>query len=275
MKKVAKNNFIIILTCILGSCGGYLPAEYSHWPINQDERHSWYPPDETTLSKRRATQLWLDSLTNEIGILFANHASISSQEIVLLESVNQVTPQISKMKSNYVKQIDSERNRKLQMKKDLEMSKMGFMAAEARLKKIMKVKPPIIFSISQYNIAMKRFRDGHFKKSLKIFLELNKQNPPLFLQDNIHFGLGTAYYRLKKYEKATKHFQKILDDYAQGDKRFVSYFMLGLIHNLGGQKSRAIFLLEEALDNNPPAKIKNSIKRLITVVNDESLDAAG
>ena len=155
------------------------------------------------------------------------------------------------------------------------MSKVGFKAAEARLKNIMAVKPPILFSIADYNSAMKSFRDGEFEKSLKLFLKLKKQKPPLFLQDNIQFGLGSANYRLKKYPTATKHFQKVLDNYAQGDKRFVSYFMLGIIHNRQGEKSRAIYLLEEALSKNPPEKMRNMIQRLINVVNDEPSHAAG
>lgn len=275
MKSAVKNNFIILLIIFLVGCGGYLPAERTRWPINQEERHSWYPPDETVLKARRANQIWLDNLTQEIEILFVNHASFSNREIALFESAGQVDSKIEAMNSNYGQQIKTERERKEQMQKDLEMSKVGFIAAEAKLKKIMAVKPPIIFSISDYNAAMKSFRDGQFEKSLKLFLKLKKQKPPLFLQDNIQFALGSAYFRLKKYTTATKHFQKVLDDYAQGDKRFVSYFMLGIIHNLEGEKSRAIYLLEEALEKNPPEKMRNMIHRLINVVNDEPSHAAG
>ena len=274
MKSAVKNNFLILLAIFLISCGGYLPEERTRWPINQQERHSWFPPDETVLKARRANQVWLDNLTQEIEILFVNHASFSNREIALFESVGKVDSKIESMNSNYSKQIESERERKEQMQKDLEMSKVGFIAAEAKLKKILEVKPPVIFSISDYNAAMKSFRDGQFEKSLKLFLKLKKQNPPLFLQDNIQFGLGSAYYRLKKYPTATRHFQKILDNYAQGDKRFVSYFMLGIIHNLQGEKSRAIYLLEEALEKNPPEKMRNMIRRLINMVNDEPSHAA-
>ncbi len=275
MKSAVKNNFIILFAILLGGCGGYLPAERTHWPINQEERHSWYPPDETILSARRADQIWLDDLTQEIEILFVNHASFSNRELALFESMNQINPKIDSMSSNYGQQINSERERKLQMQKDLEMSKVGFTTAEIKLKNIMAVKPPIIFSIADYNSAMKSFRDGQFKKSLKLFLKLKKQNPPLFLKDNIQFAMGSANFRLKKYLTATKHFQKILDNYAQGDKRFISYFMLGIIHNLQGEKSRAIFLLEEALGKNPPEKMRNMINRLINVINDESTHVAG
>ena len=275
IKNAVKNNLIILLVLVFAGCGGYLPAEKKHWPINQQERHSWNPPDESVLSERRANQLWLDNLTKEIEVLFANHATFSNREIALFESVSKVDPKINAMSSKYGKQIESERERRVRMQKDLEMSKVGFTDTQTRLKKIMEVKPPVIFSIEDYNLAMKSFRDGQFKKSLNLFLKLNRQNPPSFLKDNIHFGLGSAYYRLKNYSNATKHFQKILDNYAYGDKRFVSYFMLGLIHNLQGEKSRAIYLLEEALNNNPPENMRNTIHRLIEIVNDDSSNAAG
>ena len=275
MKCSVKNNLIISLAFILCGCGGYFPAVKTHWPINKGEQHTWYPPDETALMQRRANQLWLDHMTHEIETLFINHASISKQELYLYESINKVEPQINAMKFNYEKKIESEGERKIRMKKDLEMSKLGFISAEAKLKKIMTVKPTIVFSVHDYNAAMKYFRDGLFKKSLKAFIKLSKQNPPLFLQDNIQFGMGSIYYRLKKYSMARNHFQKILDDYARGDKRFISYFMLGLIHNVQGEKSRAIFVLDEALGNNPPKKIKNSIHRLINIINDEPSHAPG
>lgn len=41
------------------------------------------------------------------------------------------------------------------------------------------------------------------------------------------------------------------------------------------EKSRAIYLLEEALDKNPPQKIRNMIHRLINAVNDESTYVSG
>ena len=51
--------------------------------------------------------------------------------------------------------------------------------------------------------------------------------------------------------------------------------MLGIIHNRQGEKSRAIYLLEEALGKNPPENIRNRIHRLINVVNDEPAHVAG
>ena len=94
MKSAEKNIFIYLVVGILAACGGYLPAEKTHWPVNPAEMHSWQPPDETILSARRANQLRLDGLTGEIGILFVNHATLSRQELAMIESMPQTLNQL-------------------------------------------------------------------------------------------------------------------------------------------------------------------------------------
>jgi TolA-binding protein len=275
MKSADKNIFLLLIVTLLSACGGYLSENKTHWSINPEEMHAWQPPDEVALSARRSNQLRLDDLTAEIEVLFGNHSALTGQELALFNATNKVDPKINEMDSSYNRSIESERERKNRMEKDLELSKIGFLDAEERLRKLMAVKPPIMFPVSDYNFAMKKFSKGKFKESLELFFKLNKQKPPLFLQDNIQFGIGSAYYRLKKYSKAKKHFHNVLGRYPQGDKNFISYFMLGVIHNLQGEKSRAIFLLEEALEKNPPEKMRNMINHLISIVNDESTHATG
>jgi hypothetical protein len=86
--------------------------------------------------------------------------------------------------------------------------------------------------------------------------------------------MGSSYYRLKKYPKARKHFQKIIDDYAMGDKRFNSYVMLGIIDSMHGEKSRALYLLNEALSKDPPERMKPMINHLINSIGKESTHAS-
>ncbi len=275
MKTVEKIILICLVVTLSGGCGGYLPHERSNWPVNTEEMHAWEPPDENILTARRANQLRLDGLTEEISILFLNHATLSRQEMALLEAISKEDQNIDKWNSNFSNLVEIEKDRIQNLDKDLKLTKTGFLSAGERLKKITEIKPPIIFSVSDYNSAMTSFRNGQFNKSLKLFFKLIKQKPPVFLQDNIQFGIGSAYYRLKNYPKAIKHFQSVLDNHAQGDKRFISAFMLGVIHNLQGEKSRAVYLLEEALDRNPPEKILNMINRLINIINEEPTYAAG
>jgi len=181
---------------------------------------------------------------------------------------------IRRSEKDFGDQVDKEINRNKKMQSDLKETQAKFGQAEERLKQRSKIIPPVIFSTANYNAAMKAFSQGQYKISLGLFNKLIKQNPPRFLEDNIHFGLGSSYFRLKKYSRAQKHFQKILDDFKMGDKRFNSYVMLGVIHNLQGEKSRALYLLDEALSNNPPERMKPLISRLIKNINEESSHAA-
>jgi TolA-binding protein len=273
MKSIFPTPLILIFSMFLVSCGGYLPSAPSNWSANPTEMHVWDPPDAETLAKRRENQKYLDKLTNEIERLFINHASLDQQGATMDDLTRKTDAKIRRSDKEFSDQIGKEIDRSKKMQSDLKETQAKFEKAEERLKKRAEIKPPVIFSSANYNVAMKAFSQGQYKVSLGLFNKLIKQNPPKFLEDNIHFGLGSSYFRLKKYSQAQKHFQKILDDFKMGDKRFNSYVMLGVIHNLQGEKSRALYLLDEALSNNPPERMKPLISRLIRNINEESTHA--
>ncbi len=274
MKSIFLLVFLFISFYFLSGCGGYLPSAPSNWSANPSEMHVWEPPDEETLARRRENQQYLDNLTGEIERLFINHASIVQQESTMDDLTRKTDANIRKTDRDFSNQINNELERNKKMRADLQETRVKYEAQKEMLKKLSEIKPPIIFSSADYNTAMKAFSDGDYTKSIKKFKKLMLQNPPKFLEDNIHFGLGSSFYRLKKYDKAKMHFQKIIDDFEMGDKRFNSYAMLGVIHNLKGEKSRALYLLDEALSSNPPEKIKPLLKRLIKNINDDSAHAS-
>jgi TolA-binding protein len=269
MKSIFPVPLILSLSMFLISCGGYLPSAPSNWSANPTEMHAWDPPDAETLAKRRENQDHLDKLTSEIERLFINHASLDQQGATMDDLTRKADAKIRRSEKVFADQIGKEIDRNKKMQSDLKDTQAKLEQAEKRLKKRSEVIPPVIFSSANYNAAMKAFSQGKYQLSLRFFNKLIKQNPPKFLEDNIHFGLGSSYFRLKKYPQAQKHFQKILDDFKMGDKRFNSYVMLGVIHNLQGEKSRALYLLDEALSNNPPERMKPLISRLIKNINEE------
>jgi TolA-binding protein len=273
MKSIFPAPIILIFSMFLISCGGYLPSAPSNWSANPTEMHAWDPPDEEALAQRREKQQHLDNLTSEIERLFINQASLTQQGASMDDLTRKSDAKIRRSEKDFADQIDKEIDRNKKMQSDLKKTQDEFEQAKVRLKELSKIKPPVIFSSANYNAAMKAFSQGQYKISLRLFDKLIKQNPPRFLEDNIHFGLGSSYYRLKKYSEAQKHFQKILDDFKMGDKRFNSYVMLGVIHNLQGEKSRALYLLDEALNNSPPERMKPLISRLIRNINEESSHA--
>jgi TolA-binding protein len=274
MKSIFPAPLILIFSMFLVSCGGYLPSAPSNWSANPTEMHTWDPPDAEILAKRRENQEYLDKLTSEIERLFINQSSLDKQGATMDDLTRKTDAKIRMSEKEFADQIGKEIDRSKKMQSDLKETQANFKQAEANLKKRSEVIPPVIFSSANYNAAMKAFSQGQYNTSLKLFNKLIKQNPPKFLEDNIHFGLGSSYYRLKKYSQAQKHFQKILNDFQMGDKRFNSYVMLGVIHNLQGEKSRALYLLDEALSNNPPERMKPLISRLIKNINEESSHVA-
>jgi TolA-binding protein len=274
MKSIFRTTIILIFSIFLISCGGYLPAAPSNWSANPDEMHAWEPPDRETLAKRRENQEHLDKLTSEIERIFINHDFLVKQGATIQDLTRQTDEKILRSDKEFSDQINKEIQRSKTMQTDLKQTKKKIKQAEARLKKRSKIIPPIIFSSANYKVAMKAFSQGKYKKSIELFNKLIKQNPPKFLEDNIHFGLGSSYYRLKKYLQAKTHFQKILDDFQMGDKRFNSYVMLGIILNLQGEKSRALYLLDQAFNNNPPDRMKPLISRLIKNISEEPSNAS-
>ena len=269
MKSIFPVSPILILSMFLISCGGYLPSAPSNWSANPTEMHVWDPPDAETLAKRRENQQYLDNLTSEIERLFINQASLTQQGTTMDNLTLKTDAKIRRSEKEFSDQMAKEIDRSKKMQSDLKETQEKLEQAEENLKKRAEIIPPIIFSSSNYNAAMKAFSQGQYRISLRLFNNLIQQNSPTFLKDNIHFGLGSSYFRLKKYSQAQKHFQKILDDFQMGDKRFNSYVMLGVIHNLQGEKSRALYFLDEALSNNPPERMKPLISRLIRNINEE------
>jgi TolA-binding protein len=274
MKSIFITNLILIFSIFLISCGGYLPSAPSNWSANPNEMLAWEPPDTETLAKRGENQEHLDKITREIERLFINQASLVKQESTMDELTRQTNEKIRRSDKEFSDQINKEIQRSKTMQTDLKETQKKIKQAEERLKNRSKPLPPVIFSSSNYKAAMKAFSQGKYKISIEFFNKLIKQNPPNFLEDNIHFGLGSSYFRLKKYSQAKKHFQKILDDFQMGDKRFNSYVMLGIIHNLQGEKSRALYLLDEAFNNNPPERMKPLISSIIKNISEEPLNVA-
>lgn len=260
----------LIFSTILMGCGGYLPSAPENLSANPSERHVWDPPDEETLAQRRERQQHLDNLTGEIERLFVNHASLAQQESTMDELIRKTDAKIDRIDRENSNQMKNELDRLKKMRADLEEARTRYLAQKEMLIKLSKVEPPVIFSTDDYNAAMKAFSNGKYSVSIGIFKRLLKQDPPKFLEDNIQFGLGSSYFRLKRYDNAKVHFQKIIDEFKMGDKKFNAYAMLGIIHNLKGEKSRALYLLDEALNSHPPQKIEPLLKRMRNSINENS-----
>ena len=91
--------------------------------------------------------------------------------------------------------------------------------------------------------------------------------------DNILFGLSMSYYKMKKFSKAEKALLRIIKLYVDSDKWYMSHVMLALVHEKKGEKSQAIYVLEQGLKNDPPYFIRSVINNVINLVQDGPIHA--
>lgn len=118
----------------------------------------------------------------------------------------------------------------------------------------------------EYGKALATYRGGNYDESILLFQNLALKNPPLSYQDNIAFWIGNNYAKLEMYDDAIQQFQVVLNRYPRGNKVHDSRYMLGVSHYKKGDSSRAIDILQSALNDNPPADVREKIQRQLSQI---------
>lgn len=114
-----------------------------------------------------------------------------------------------------------------------------------------------------YDKAVQLFNARKYEDALDNLKELEGMNPPADLADNIYFWMGQCQYKLDDFDKAIDSFHTVIDNYSKGNKVHDSRYMLGLSYSAIGEKSKAIEVLQNALDDRPPSAIKAKIQAAI------------
>lgn len=118
----------------------------------------------------------------------------------------------------------------------------------------------------EYGRALSTYRSNNYDESILLFQNLAMKNPPLSYQDNIAFWIGNNYAKLEMYDDAIQQFQVVLNRYPRGNKVHDSRYMLGVSHYKKGDSSRAIDILESALNDNPPAEVRGKIMKQLSQI---------
>ena len=259
-----------LLTLLVGCSTPTFPSQIGK-PTNPAEIHSWYPPSEAQLQFRRENQKRLDAIRKKIQNLFLINENIRNEEEVIIASIRAFDPKLGSMEA--------------QIKDKIKLVQLNFGKVEAELARaetlredlksaiirFKNYKPPKKFSTDQYLKAIKLFKKGNYTKSIDHFQKILKRKPPRFLVDNIYFGIGSAYYKRNQMKEAAKYFEIITEKYSTGDKWPGSYLMLGLIYNFLNEKSKAIYLIENALEKNLTEQPRQILQRLLILIQDEDL----
>ena len=104
-----------------------------------------------------------------------------------------------------------------------------------------------------YRRAKQSFDQGDFDAARSDFENFIARYPKSKNADNAQFWIGEIYYLDKWYEKAILEYQKVIENYPDGNKVPASLLKQGLAFNNIGDKANARLILEELIRKHPKA----------------------
>lgn len=271
MTKIFKNILIFALISVSYGCGARMHNLTTDSFRGPPEMYAWKPAGRKALALRREKQQRLDEIAYLIEQRFYDNEDLQGGVQIVQASANSVEPQLRSIalqaKAGIVNVLDNFKRIKTEMA-SIQTTGLGLDADFKKYDKYLELQKP--FNPDEYSDAVLLFKKGAYKESIKSFKKLLEKKPPYFLLDNIHFGIGTSYYKLKKYKKAAKTFDMIAAKYPNGDKWPTAYVMLGLIYNETSRKSKAIYELQRALSKYMKPKDRKLMEKLLVLIQQDS-----
>ena len=260
------------LTFLAAACSTTPPPPDENKTRNSKEMHVWSPPDEYELAKRRKRQKVLDDISHEVTLLNIKQQGLNQQTRTVGLNVQETFQKADSLEADLQAKIQFHKNQQKLVKNTLDQLNISQEILKSRLLtlKAMRSRPGKVFSRNDYTRAIAYLKDGKLKQSMHKFNLALHSNPPVSLKDNIHFGLASVYYKLRKYSDAIKHLEAIRKKYPEGDKWYLSHVMLGIIFNTKGEKSRALYILNQARKKNPPDSIKRTIDLMMDKIQEDN-----
>lgn len=270
-----KKYVLIISVFFLFGCSIGPQVQTIDTSINLADRDVWVPADAEDLEQRRIRQAQFDGIEKEIEDLFLRLETTGSKEAAIRGETKDFIPQIGTLEATMVGMIADERNRKDNLGKELKDVRLGNKNIDSQVEKLNRViKPDPVFSIKKYISAFNYFRKGRYIKSAHLFEKSLASNPPYSLTDNILFGLGMSHYKLGSISRVSEPLSRLIVEYPDSEKWYISHVMIALAHQKKREKSQALHVLEQGLKKEPPYFIRSMILNLIDLIQEEFVDAA-
>lgn len=114
--------------------------------------------------------------------------------------------------------------------------------------------PPAKKELSEpelYESAKQAFDKGESESAREQFLDYLKRFPKAKSADNAQFWIGEIYYRDKWYEKAIMEYQKVIENYPDGNKVPAALLKQGLAFSSLNEKPNARIILQEIIRKYP------------------------
>ena len=258
-----KKFILVFLLLFVFACSFNQKSENTGSSINPADRHIWIPSDEDELENRRVLQLRFNEIESEIEALFLKIESLNSNEINMRKGAKKILPDIVAMDSTISIMITKEKDRIGELGKNLDTVNKKKKNLKDKVDLLDRtIKPDSVFMPKDYINAFIHFRKGHYAKSSSLFRKTLKSNPPYALTDNILFGLGMSNYRLGNISKVSSPLSRLISEYPESEKWYMSHLILALSYYHKREKSQALHILESGLKKNPPYFIRSMFMNL-------------
>ncbi len=264
-------NFFLFLAIILSWGCSKSPPNPFRYPTNktllneQGQINAWQPSSKAELEERRAYQKQFDEYNSEFKNLLKQYADILSVEIFAENIISKLGPNFNKIQSGLNQKIAKVDKKNGKLKNEIVVLSQSVSHLKNKIRLAKKVREPAIFKNNELFAAVRFFREKQYWKSIEKYRKILKAQYPIDLEDNILFGLASNYFKLEKYDLAERNLEIIINKFHKQDKWLISHAMLGLIYNIQGKNSKAIYVLEAALMHNPSPQIKSIIQQLIRI----------
>jgi tetratricopeptide (TPR) repeat protein len=262
-----KNYSSIALFIFIFGCSITSDSQSLNSSINPADLYSWVPADASELEQRRILQTKFDEIEKQIEVMFLKSDVLDINEIGLRGKIMKVFPEIESIDKDFSNRIDGEKKRI-----DLFGQSLDNISAENKklnkdVEKISKdIKLDPVFSSKKYINAFISFKKGRYLKSVNLFRKSLMANPPYELTDNLLFGLGMSHYRLGNISKVSRPLSRLITQYPDSEKWYMSHLVLALTHYKKREPSQAIHFLEKGMKNNPPYFIKSMFMNLTQLI---------
>ena len=258
-----KKLILIFFVSFLFGCSVSSQSQSINSSINTADRHIWIPADENELEQRRILQAKFDEIEKEIESLFLKLDVLDSDEINMRGGTKKIPADMESMDttvSGMIKQEESRANNLGQQLDHVRRNNKIFDSEIEKLNQTIMLDP--VFSSSEYIDAFVSFRKGQYANSANLFRKALQSNPPYKLTDNLLFGLGISQYRLGNISKVSKPLSRLISEYPDSEKWYMSHLVLALTHYKKREKSQALYVLQKGLKKNPPYFIRSMFMNL-------------
>jgi len=123
---------------------------------------------------------------------------------------------------------------------------------------------------SSYNDAYETFLREDWAAAQKKFLALLDRYPKSDYADNAQFWIGESFYNQKNYEKAILEYEKVIQNYPQGDKLSSALLKQALAFQAIGRLKEAKIRLRQVIDKAPDSdQAQIAKKKLESIAKEE------